>query len=307
VVLAAGAVETTRLLFASAGFALHSSTRWSWLGRGFMDHLSVRMSRFRPGDSRRFGRMFAPIFARGAQHTPRMLLKPELLEREGLLGCYGHWEVHSGPDSTFSLLREKLRAFQSGHLRVSVDDLLRLTTGMGELVRLAHGVIVKRRRFFERDAQIYLRIDVEQLPNPESRIIPIDECDSFGLPRVALDWRVSSLEQRTAAYAAARLGKELRRLGIGELEPFSNPFESGIPWGELKGDSFHMMGGTRMARSAEDGVVDTNCQVFGTENLFVASTSAFPTGGMANPTLLLLSLTLRLAAYMTDRYQRQGS
>ena len=305
VVLAAGAIETSRLLFASAGFASGSSTRWSWLGRGFMDHLSVRMSRFRPRDVRQFGRMFAPIFARGAQHTPRMLLTPELLEREGLLGCYGHWEVHSAPDSAFSLLREKLRAFQAGHVHVSFDDLLRLTSGLGEVARLAHGVAIKHRRFFERDAQIYLRIDVEQRPDPESRIMPIGECDSFGLPRVALDWRVSSLEQRTAVYAAARLGEELRRLGIGELEPHPNPFESQIPWGELKGDSFHMMGGTRMAKRSEDGVVDTNCQVFGTENLFVASTSVFPTGGMANPTLLLLSLTLRLAEHMADRHQRR--
>ena len=301
VVIAAGAIETSRLLFASEGFASGSSTRWTWLGRGFMDHLSVRMARFRPSNPRQFGRMFAPIFARGAQHTPRILLKPTVQERENLLGCYGHWEVHSAPDSTFSLLREKLRAFQAGRPSVSFADLTRLTSGVGELARLAHGVVIKRRRYFERDAQIYLRIDVEQRPDPESRLLPIGEYDSLGLPRIALDWRVSSLEERTAVCAAAHIEGELRRAGIGELEPHSNPFESHVPWGELKGDSFHMMGGTRMATRPGDGVVDTNCQVFGIENLFIASTSVFPTGGMANPTLLLLCLTLRLADHLTNR------
>jgi choline dehydrogenase-like flavoprotein len=37
----------------------------------------------------------------------------------------------------------------------------------------------------------------------------------------------------------------------------------------------HHMGTTRMAASPQFGVVDANCKVFGTENLYVAGSSIF--------------------------------
>ena len=50
-----------------------------------------------------------------------------------------------------------------------------------------------------------------------------------------------------------------------------------------------------MAHSPESGVVDADCRVFGLDNLYVAGSSVFVTGGYANPTLTLVALALRLA------------
>jgi choline dehydrogenase-like flavoprotein len=55
------------------------------------------------------------------------------------------------------------------------------------------------------------------------------------------------------------------------------------------------MGTTRMSGDPADGVVDGNLRVHGTENLYVAGPSVFPTGGFANPTLTAVALSLRLA------------
>ena len=57
----------------------------------------------------------------------------------------------------------------------------------------------------------------------------------------------------------------------------------------------HIMGTTRMGTNRSNSVVDPDCRVHGYENLFVAGSSVFPTGGYANPTLTILALTLRLA------------
>ena len=57
----------------------------------------------------------------------------------------------------------------------------------------------------------------------------------------------------------------------------------------------HLMGTTRMGTSRSNSVVDSNCRVHGYENLFVAGSSVFPTGGYASPTLTLVALALRLA------------
>ncbi|MOA69336.1 GMC oxidoreductase [compost metagenome] len=61
------------------------------------------------------------------------------------------------------------------------------------------------------------------------------------------------------------------------------------------------MGTTRMAASPEFGVVDANCKVFGTENLYVAGSSIFATGGASNPTMPLLQFAVRLAEHLNDK------
>ncbi|MHA1128172.1 MAG: GMC family oxidoreductase, partial [Alphaproteobacteria bacterium] len=62
--------------------------------------------------------------------------------------------------------------------------------------------------------------------------------------------------------------------------------------------SWHHMGGTRMAETPETGVVDENCKVHGSKNLFVAGSSIFATSGHANPTYTILQLALKLADHL---------
>ena len=50
------------------------------------------------------------------------------------------------------------------------------------------------------------------------------------------------------------------------------------------------MGTTRMGSNPKEGVVDTNCQVFGTENLYIASSAVFPTEPSYSPTFTILAL-----------------
>jgi choline dehydrogenase-like flavoprotein len=56
----------------------------------------------------------------------------------------------------------------------------------------------------------------------------------------------------------------------------------------------HHLGTTRMSASPEDGVVDADCKAHGITNLYIAGGSVFPTGGHANPTLVIVALALRL-------------
>jgi choline dehydrogenase-like flavoprotein len=140
--------------------------------------------------------------------------------------------------------------------------------------------------------------DLEQVPSPDSRLTLSDDRDALGVRRLVADWRLSTEERRTCRFFADAIAVEIQRLGLGEpkLAPWlEDGAANAVP--ELAGN-YHFIGAARMAHSAADGVVDPNGQVFGQENLFVASSAMFPTGGHANPTLTIVALAIKLADHL---------
>jgi choline dehydrogenase-like flavoprotein len=58
------------------------------------------------------------------------------------------------------------------------------------------------------------------------------------------------------------------------------------------------MGGTRMGTDPAVSVVDADCKVHGTENLFVGGSSVFATSGQCTPTTTLTALAVRLGDHL---------
>ena len=56
---------------------------------------------------------------------------------------------------------------------------------------------------------------------------------------------------------------------------------------------------TRMSADPRDGCVDAALRYHDLENLYVLSTSIFPSASSANPTLTLAALALRLGDHLT--------
>lgn len=145
---------------------------------------------------------------------------------------------------------------------------------------------------------LMLRAAWEQEPVPSNRIELSNDLDRFGMPRVKLHWKKSEYDIRTARKAAERFGIYLTREGLGRVRLLDRVLYNGPPEFKDEIGGFHHMGGTRMAESARDGVVDRNCKVFGQENLYVAGSSVFPSGGLANPTFTIVQISLRLANHL---------
>ena len=53
-----------------------------------------------------------------------------------------------------------------------------------------------------------------------------------------------------------------------------------------------------MHNNIKFGVVDSNCRVHGSKNLYIAGSSVFTTGGHNNPTLPIVQLALRLGDHL---------
>jgi choline dehydrogenase-like flavoprotein len=61
-----------------------------------------------------------------------------------------------------------------------------------------------------------------------------------------------------------------------------------------------------MGASSRAGVVNRDLEVFAVPNLSVDSTSVFPSGPTANPTMMLMAFCLRLAEHLAARYGGAG-
>lgn len=66
------------------------------------------------------------------------------------------------------------------------------------------------------------------------------------------------------------------------------------------GDLAHHIGTTRISEDPNKWAVDVNCKVHDIDNLFVAGSSVFITRSHANPTLMIVLMSLILAEHLKN-------
>ena len=136
----------------------------------------------------------------------------------------------------------------------------------------------------------------EQVPNRASRVTLAEDRDAVGMPRVKIDLRFSPRDVAGTIRCHEAWDKYLRDSGCGRLEYLSQDLAQAIQ--AQFGAGSHQLGTTRMSARPCDGVVDRELAVHGFRNLFVASSSALPTAGQANPTFMVMVMALRLADHL---------
>ncbi len=138
----------------------------------------------------------------------------------------------------------------------------------------------------------------EQAPNPASTVSLSDARDALGMPRLRIDLRYSAIDAASVVVGHDVIDRNLREAGLGHLEYYIPPEERADRVWDQMTDGYHQIGTVRMADDPKRGVVNADCRVHGTPNLFVAGSAVFPTSGQANPTLLIAALSARLAAHV---------
>lgn len=139
-------------------------------------------------------------------------------------------------------------------------------------------------------------VNGEQEPNRDSRIALGSERDALGIPRVRVSWRATEADYRRLLAGLQRIAKAFAksdtvRLSLDGVDE-AYLAKTIVPIGG------HHVGTARMAEDPCHGVCDANGEVFSVPGLFVAGAAVFPTSSFANPTLTLVALTLRLAEHL---------
>ena len=317
-VLAAGGIENPRLLLLSdPGRPGGAANRYDLVGRYFMEHQFFRAGSLYPTDPHMVERAgLYDIVRRGRTDVMgRFGLSPAVLRRERLLNVSAmllprHRRYRPGALESFHALGESLRrgrlpAHAAEHLKhvfagldfVALSAARKLTGRRNLMAHIAAGPGVAADGGWSElpDRGIrYSAFDVylhtEQAPVRENRVELADERDELGCRRARLVWRWDDQSRDSAIRAQEVLGRQFDRARIGR---FTDDLLGGRPRFFASGVHHHM-GTTRMHSNPSLGVVDPHCRVHGMENLHIAGSSVFPTGGHVNPTLTIVALALRL-------------
>jgi len=334
-VIAAGGLESTRLLFASnsrhtAGIGNDSGH----LGRWYMAHVETRVAQVRfsteaertiyaherDGDGvyvrRRFTLSPEVQLDQGLPNVAMWLVNPEIGDsshRSGILSLV--YLILRSPIGRH-LVAEGIRQAQlttrrpttlRAHLRNIARDL---APAIGFALTFGYRRFVARGRrvpgFFVRSvSNVYpVLYHGEHLPHWQSFVEPTDERDAHGMPRLRTHLHFSDADIGAVRRVHEILDRSLRMQGLGCVEFLYDDVEAAVR-AQLFG-GYHQAGTTRMSALPQDGVVDRRLAVHGFDDLFVASSSTFPTSSQANSTFMLIAFALRLADHLSGELHRQS-
>lgn len=127
--------------------------------------------------------------------------------------------------------------------------------------------------------------------NPEAR-------DHWGIPSLHITHQYGDNEFAMARDAMETASQLCRDAGFEVLAAHSQM----VPPGE----SIHEIGGCRMGADARASVLNGWNQSHDVKNLFVVDGSCFVSGGVQNPTLTILALSMRAGEYILDQ-RRKGN
>ncbi|MDO6414183.1 GMC family oxidoreductase [Sphingomonas sp. BIUV-7] len=302
IVLAAGGIETPRLLLASrTEMPGGLGNGHDLVGRFFMEHPHARGGRIVGGAAWRMLKLFARRHRIEGQDMAAMIAtSPALQRKQGLLNSSLTIVARQPEDARKSLgmriydgMKHDIPPNRAG--RALWMGAKNFASSVQRHVDPARPwALYKMGRL-----ELSLLVRAEQAPNRDSRITMTRDVDVVGMPRVQLDWRLTELDKRSVIGLVDALGSELRRLGLGHVERaewlddprriwHSDPLVSSHPLG-----GYHHIGTTRMSSDPRTGVVDPHGRVHGIANLYIVGSSTFPTSGWANPTVTIAALALR--------------
>lgn len=326
-VLATGGIETARLMLASnrhrpAGVG----NEHDLVGRFFMDHPLIDIGRLFPASAQVFGR--AAFYdkreiASDSIHSVmgHIALTKEAMADQQLLNSaivLFPRPTHRQTQAILSLkaiVEDKaLQRRSPRHWPQSAKHLLNVAGGFDYVARSAYlakkydqsllhgfgrGGWAETPHLHDRFKMFEVLLVTEQAPDPNNRVQLSCDRDPLGRPRAEVHWQWGQFNMDAAKRTQDLFAEAAEKAGLGH---FVSNFDDGQPRLSGPAGMAHHLGTTRMSASPHQGVVDENCQVHSVSNLYVASSSVFPTGSYANPTLTILALTLRLADHLKTKF-----
>ncbi len=252
------------------------------------------------------------VLAVGGIEAPRLLLLSTLGNEHDQVGRYlmNHPKKALGffhftkPTKNIPYILKQTEPGWSGYLGLRIKEDLQKSLGLvnsyfrlEEVLSLGQKIIRKvfpRMNFAITEARLWNFMEME--PIAENRLTLSETLDANGQPIPLIKIATTARDRKSIIELHRIFGEEMERAGIGRLESDLSKID---PW-PIVSDASHHIGGTIMGSDPKRSVVDTNLKVHSVDNLYICSSSVFPTSGNANPTYTIVALAIRLAEYLRN-------
>ena len=285
VVVGTGALESPRLL-------LNSGIKNDHLGRGLMDHPMANLCQIEFKEKSK------------AYLYSAMKIKSDLVIKSGLVFSEEVQKEFDLPNHCFYLRpsfskgidnkseKVKLSLLAIKDLKISFKDIWFLVTN----INLALQVLLYKTSYKATFRYADLFFVSEQRTYNDSFVGLSDDLDKWGYRRALVNWKVSK-EDSQSIVKAYKILKE--HVFTEDKFVFTHELDD-LNWDGNYTSAAHHVGTCRMAKNANEGVVDSNLKVFGFDNLFICDGSVFPTAGNVNNGLTIAALAMRLANHIDN-------
>lgn len=291
-ILSCNAIQNPRLLLASnKQFPRGLGNENDVVGRYFMEHLEIKSAELWLNESNEMD-----LYSLRGTARAELAISPELQQKYRILNGTASMSV-------LNIAKEVQPAIETW----SEDD----PRASEDKLHDAHKKVGEKRWLIDLTTDLYKSYElftrIEQYPNPDCRITLDTEKDTLGVPRAKLHWQLSMLEKRSIRKMYEVIGQQIGQSGFGRVRLMEYlEDENDDTWPVFTGGGWHHMGTTRMNIDPQKGVVDANCKVHSMQNLFIASSSVFPTAGAVNPTLTIVALSIRISDHIKELIKKEG-
>jgi choline dehydrogenase-like flavoprotein len=310
-VFSMGGIENARmLLILNEKYSNRLGNQNDLVGRYFMDHPLLRLAKLYINDKVDMGLLTdhqvvdQKMVVGFMQHTNESILKNKFINLRMPIYKASQLQLSDGIESMHVLKQALSDGDLPEHTLTHILNTLKDVDSINESI--FRRVFDSKFLSYVDDFEGYeMPIMLEQLPHYDNRIALGDETDSFGLKKHMVYWKFHDEDLELGWKSLKSVASQLALHKIGRLRIMQEYQDRLL--NEKLFVSHHHMGTTRMASNQSDGVVDENCKVFNTENLYVAGSSIFVTGSHVPPTLTLVAFAIRLAEHLKSTSQGQFS
>lgn len=297
-ILATGAVAVNQLLLTNKEFYNVPWKKNTYLGSYFQDHIGFFAAEVGLIDEKKFRFFFENGFYKGAKYQPKLIGKYNL--ENFSLGMSGEFKFFSRSKKLI-FIKKKVGDFLKNKNVNNLLDLIKLSPSnlIASMDSFFH--LIKNKRIqaqFDKALKFY--VQSEQIPLFESKIIVSNLKNKLpsSLLNVSVDWRISGNEFNYINNFLTNVNRYLLKHNIAYLKLDKYPkFKKRNKFLNIR-DTNHPSGGTIISNNKFNGVVDCNLKIWGTNNIYIASSSVFPKNSFANNTLTILAFSLRLSKFL---------
>lgn len=302
-VLCMGGLENARMLLVfNEKYGNQLGNQGDSVGRYFMEHPTVKPAAVMGSNEAVGAGLSVDLESKNVafvhEYSEKVLREQRIVNGKLVFFNASQYDLSDGI-SSFHILKERLIKGQ-----LPDEAFLHLSNLIRDFDMVAEAI--SRKSF---DKNIFAHADqlggagvhimMEQTPDRNNRIRLGSQRDRLGVKKLVVDWTLSNQDIEMMWSGLMLLGREIGALSLGRLRLLKE--QSQRLFGDQMSFGLHHMGTTRMATSPASGVTDADQRVFGTDNLYVAGSSVFATGGHVAPTLSIVALSLRLADHLKAR------